>query len=125
MAQGRIALGPDRDGGVYLIGLTRHDRHLLEDVPWHTRSVLLALRRHAASTHPSPLLLELLGDIDTSRDLTRCAASSEIDDATRAILQQILSQTWSGDGPADRMRTGLRRVSASRGPPSISSLVAA
>jgi hypothetical protein len=74
-----VVLGPARDGGYYLIGLSRPMPELFHHIPWGTGRVLAdssaVLRRRGCQ----PALLDPLEDIDRPEDLPawRAIAASE------------------------------------------------
>ncbi|HAJ91242.1 MAG TPA: glycosyltransferase [Gammaproteobacteria bacterium] len=63
-----VVLGPAKDGGYYLIGMSSHHPGLFENIPWSTHRVLAAtetlLREQCLSWH----LLPLYRDVDTAED---------------------------------------------------------
>ncbi|HVH12616.1 MAG TPA: TIGR04282 family arsenosugar biosynthesis glycosyltransferase [Longimicrobium sp.] len=62
-------LGPARDGGYYLLGLTRPVGGVFDGIAWSTPDVLAATikRFHAAGIEPA--LLDELGDVDEVEDV--------------------------------------------------------
>ena len=62
-------LGPARDGGYYLLGLTRPVDGVFDGIAWSTPDVLAATisRFHAAGIEPA--LLDELGDVDEAEDV--------------------------------------------------------
>ncbi len=64
-----LVLGPARDGGYYLIGLTAPYPELFQDMPWGTAAVLTKTQTKAARLGLKTALLEPLTDIDRPEDL--------------------------------------------------------
>ena len=64
-----LVLGPARDGGYYLIGLTAPYPELFQDMPWGTDAVLAQTQIRAARLGLRTALLEPLTDIDRPEDL--------------------------------------------------------
>ncbi|MEZ6013862.1 MAG: TIGR04282 family arsenosugar biosynthesis glycosyltransferase [Planctomycetota bacterium] len=69
-----VCLGPARDGGYYLIGLTAPQPTLFRGVPWSTDTVLEITLRRAAAAALRARLLPVESDIDDGADLARLAA---------------------------------------------------
>ncbi|MCH6566941.1 MAG: TIGR04282 family arsenosugar biosynthesis glycosyltransferase [Nitrospinae bacterium] len=66
-----VVLGPADDGGYYLIGLTKPQKHLFDDIPWSTPEVLPTTLKRAAEARLRPALLEPWYDVDDREDLRR------------------------------------------------------
>jgi rSAM/selenodomain-associated transferase 1 len=64
-----LVLGPARDGGYYLIGLSRPQSRLFLDIPWGTAEVFNRTMEIANRLGMKPLILETLDDIDRPEDL--------------------------------------------------------
>lgn len=73
LSQFDVVLGPARDGGYYLIGITGPWRPELEaifdQIPWSTDQVLSITRRKLATADQAVSELEPREDIDTEREL--------------------------------------------------------
>ncbi|MBI5488040.1 MAG: TIGR04282 family arsenosugar biosynthesis glycosyltransferase [Deltaproteobacteria bacterium] len=69
LATSGVVLGPARDGGYYLIGLSRSAPELFDGIPWGTDRVLARTLEVIRSTGCSVLLLDPLADIDEPDDL--------------------------------------------------------
>lgn len=65
-----VVLGPSRDGGYYLIGLTRPCPELFTDVPWGSGRVLEATLSACRCAGLRVATLPVLRDVDTVEDLT-------------------------------------------------------
>ena len=63
-----LVLGPARDGGYWLIGLTRLHRQLFEGIAWSTETVLRETLARARSAGLTVKLLRELNDVDTLAD---------------------------------------------------------
>ena len=64
-----LVLGPARDGGYYLIGLTRPRPALFENMAWGTGSVFAATMERAAALGLTVRVLQERRDIDTLEDV--------------------------------------------------------
>ena len=64
-----LVLGPAKDGGYYLIGLSRPIAELFSEIPWGTPEVLKKTLRIAEALQLRVSLLELLDDVDRPEDL--------------------------------------------------------
>ena len=71
LSHGDLVLGPAKDGGYYLIGLTGYVPGLFRDIPWSTSGVLDATlaraREHGLRCH----LLQELEDLDEISNMRR------------------------------------------------------
>lgn len=76
LRQGRAVLGPARDGGYYLIGLTRACPALFRNMRWGSGAVLRDTMRAARGADLRFALLPTMRDIDTAADLTAVAPSA-------------------------------------------------
>ncbi len=68
-ARAQVVLGPSRDGGYYLVGLTSPQPELFRGLSWSTPAVLAETLCRARARSLSVHLLPLWRDIDTSNDL--------------------------------------------------------
>ncbi|MCG8386018.1 MAG: TIGR04282 family arsenosugar biosynthesis glycosyltransferase [Cytophagales bacterium] len=64
-----VVIGPARDGGYYLIGMTRPDAKVFDISAWSTSSVLEETLLRVQEQGLGCAMLEALGDIDTEEDL--------------------------------------------------------
>ncbi len=64
-------LGPARDGGYYLIGLSRRVPGVFEGIPWSTPEVLAKTLEKLDQRGIRPELLETLSDVDVAEDLEK------------------------------------------------------
>lgn len=65
----QTVIGPARDGGYYLLGMTNFYPSLFEDKPWSTSSVFEETIRQFEQMNLSYKSLPVLNDIDTEADL--------------------------------------------------------
>jgi rSAM/selenodomain-associated transferase 1 len=70
-----IVLGPARDGGYYLVGMSTHHCGVFTDIPWGTGEVLERTLRLADKLGLQYHLLEARSDIDTPDDYHAWRAS--------------------------------------------------
>lgn len=68
---GKAVLGPAKDGGYYLIGLSRRDPlpPVFEDIEWGTDGVYAQTVSRLASSAIETVMLPVLADLDTAEDL--------------------------------------------------------
>ncbi|MSR42868.1 MAG: glycosyltransferase [Pedosphaera sp.] len=69
-----LVLGPARDGGYWLIGLTQSQPVLFENIPWSTACVFEETVRRAESARLRVHRLRELEDVDTAADWRRFEA---------------------------------------------------
>lgn len=65
----QAVVGPARDGGYYLLGLTGPVEGIFEGIAWSTPGVLAATLERLQTAGISPALLETLRDVDEAEDL--------------------------------------------------------
>ncbi len=65
----QAVIGPARDGGYYLLGLTRLVEGVFEGIAWSTPGVLQATLERLEVAGITPALLETLTDVDVVGDL--------------------------------------------------------
>ena len=63
-----IVVGPARDGGYYLLGVSSPSTRLFEAIPWSTEKVLEETLSRAEEAGLSVALLPVLSDVDTAED---------------------------------------------------------
>lgn len=71
LARHDAVLGPAEDGGYVLLGVSRADGRLFDDIPWGTDQVLAVTRDRLEALGWNWLELEPRGDIDRPEDLVR------------------------------------------------------
>ena len=69
LGNGEIVLGPARDGGYYLVGLSRMRQGLFDAIPWGTAEVAAVTRNRAAQQGVDVVELAELADVDVPEDL--------------------------------------------------------
>lgn len=62
-------IGPARDGGYYLLGMTGMIGGVFEGIAWSTPGVLAATLDRLRAARVEPAMLETLADVDTVEDL--------------------------------------------------------
>ncbi|MDR4507945.1 MAG: TIGR04282 family arsenosugar biosynthesis glycosyltransferase [Candidatus Brocadiaceae bacterium] len=69
-----IVIGPCRDGGYYLLGMSKVATELFEDIPWSSHLVFKQTMKKAVKNDLSVHILKKLVDIDTLDDLLSSSA---------------------------------------------------
>ncbi len=64
-----VVFGPAEDGGYYLIGMTKPQKHIFENKPWSEASLLETTLQELDKKNVKVSLLKTLNDIDTFEDL--------------------------------------------------------
>ena len=64
-----IVIGPSRDGGYYLIAMSRYSEEVFKDIPWSTNTVFKKTLEKAKKTGLLPALLPEWYDVDETGDL--------------------------------------------------------
>ena len=101
-----LILGPAKDGGYYLIGMTAPHPDLFRDIPWSTNQVLALTQEKATAAGLKSALLPIWSDVDTLDDLQalidECAA-----DKKRPKQERVFSMRTAGSLEllAKRLRT--------------------
>jgi len=97
----RVVLGPSDDGGYYLIGLKKPDRHLFEQIDWSTERVLKQTIQRANDIELEVKLLPAGYDVDDEAGLRRLndellrnglGSSSEVAPSTRRFLAALVER---------------------------------
>lgn len=106
LAQHDLVIGPARDGGYYLIGLTKPCPTLFTDIPWSTDQVLALTQQKAAAAGLRTSLLPAWSDIDTLDDLHALIDDSAAD-KKRPKQERVFSMRTAGtlELLATRLRT--------------------
>ena len=96
----RVVLGPSKDGGYYLIGVTKPQRHLFEQIDWSTERVLTQTIQRATEIGLEVKLLPNGYDVDDDASLRRLCnelLAEHGDDSvapnTRRFLADLFEQT--------------------------------
>jgi uncharacterized protein len=90
----RVVLGPSDDGGYYLIGVTKPDRGLFEQIDWSTERVFDQTLQHAAEIGLEIKLLPWEYDVDDATTLRRLCnelLSGSSDDSVAPNTRRFLS----------------------------------
>lgn len=97
---GRIVLGPDRRGGVYLLGLSRaqFNADRLAQLPWQTDQLRQAIQAWFGSDQAHSL--PALGDINSAADLLTYRSDSARTLLLVKQLQRLLHAVLAVPGPA-------------------------
>ena len=90
-----FVLGPARDGGYYLVGLTRPAPELFHDIPWSSDRVLAATRDRADRAGLRTALLQTWRDVDTIDDLQALIQESSAE-AGRPSAGRTVSMRTAG-----------------------------
>jgi len=64
-----IVIGPSRDGGYYLIAMSRYSEEVFKDIPWSTNTVFKITLEKAKKAGLLPAFLPEWYDVDESDDL--------------------------------------------------------
>lgn len=73
----RVVIGPARDGGYYLLGMSQYYPDIFTDKSWSTPTVLTETIEQLQEQNISYTLLPKLNDIDTYKDLKASKLSHE------------------------------------------------
>ena len=71
LSDNKLVYGPAKDGGYYLVGMSRLIKEVFEDVPWSSDQTLKNSLSKADECNYSVGFTETLSDIDTIDDLKR------------------------------------------------------
>ena len=95
----RVVLGPSDDGGYYLIGMKKPNRHLFERIDWSTERVLNQTMERAAEIGLEVKLLPTGYDVDDGASLRRLceellghSANASVAPRTRKFLRQLVAR---------------------------------
>lgn len=69
LAENDVVIGPSKDGGYYLLGMSQPHTTLFDGIAWSTDTVLTATLHKAAAQHLQVSLLPALSDLDNENDL--------------------------------------------------------
>lgn len=112
VAAGRIAIGPAKDGGYYLIGLPHRAEFLFDEMPWGTDRVLTETLARLGEQAIAPVLLPELADLDRPEDLARWPQLTARRSPFALIGAKPLPPAKFGD--PDRTATGAARAQVSQ-----------
>lgn len=93
LKENAVVLGPTKNNGVYLIGLTKAAFNKLDfaRLPWQTNQALKSLQQIAAAANYSVDLLPLLNDINSAADLKQIISQFIPQISSLKYLQCILA----------------------------------
>ena len=74
LGEAQAVIGPAEDGGYYLLGLKAPAPWLFDDMDWGTETVFAETMRRFAANGMSPVVLDILADVDRPEDLVRWPA---------------------------------------------------
>lgn len=91
--QSEVILGPAKDGGVYLLGLSRraYHRRLFCGLPWQTDELFEALCAYSHLRDNIPLLLDEEEDADDAVSFQRLLGLLPFYSRLRRVLEKILA----------------------------------
>ncbi len=106
MSQHDLVIGPARDGGYYLIGLTRPHPELFINIPWSTDRVMDLTQQKAVAAGLKIAILPTWSDVDTVDDL-RALIDENVADKKRPKQERVFSMRTAGtlELLAKRLRT--------------------
>lgn len=78
LSQNDIVIGPAKDGGYYLLGMSRFYPELFRDIPWSTSKVLELTLDKAEESNLDYEFLKILSDIDTIEDWQNFTSKNKI-----------------------------------------------
>jgi len=104
LADHDLVLGPARDGGYYLVGLTRPRPGLFKGVDWSTPRVLEQTLARAEGLKVK--LLERLSDVDRSGDLELFQAENRLGPGTVSVIIPALNEAESLSSCLDAVLAG-------------------
>jgi rSAM/selenodomain-associated transferase 1 len=90
-----LVIGPARDGGYYLIGLTRPRPELFVDIPWSSDRVLALTQAKASAAGLKTALLPIWSDVDTIDHLHALIDESAAD-KKRPKQERVFSMRTAG-----------------------------
>jgi len=88
-------LGPDHQGGIYLLGVTRSNFHLLSGICWNSNSDFAQLLLKCQQEEQAAAILDTRSDLDSPADLkrilqdTKCHVGREV----RHLLRRLLGSS--------------------------------
>jgi rSAM/selenodomain-associated transferase 2/rSAM/selenodomain-associated transferase 1 len=103
-----VVIGPARDGGYYLIGLSRPAPDLFDRIPWGTGDVLQRTLDAAAASNRRVSLLDPLEDVDRPEDIP--VWEQEVRDEGLSGEPKTLSIIIPTLDEADRIESALTRT---------------
>ncbi|MGF7214494.1 glycosyltransferase A (GT-A) superfamily protein (DUF2064 family) [Spirosoma lacussanchae] len=95
LAAGQLPAGPDRRGGLYLVGFdqTRFKADAVAQLPWQTSQLADALRQFVSSQDTALLELPVRTDLNNSADIIRIRWTGQVASRLLNTIRQALSPT--------------------------------
>ena len=84
-------LGPSEDGGFYLIGLSRLEYGLFDDVVWSSETAFAQTHANLTGLEMPPVFLPELYDIDREQDLLRLESDLRVDPSRAPCIARWFS----------------------------------
>lgn len=78
LTQNDLVIGPAKDGGYYLLGMSRFFPELFKEIPWSTSKVLELTLDRADESNLDYEFLKILSDIDTFEDWNKFTSTNRI-----------------------------------------------
>lgn len=94
----KFVVGPSRDGGFYLMGLSRKQFNEISflELPWQSRSLEKSISLQIAASQTEVIKLDTLLDVDSASDLKALfKVSQHISEKLLSILSSLLNTTVS------------------------------
>jgi hypothetical protein len=118
LGDGKVALGPSPDGGVYLIGVSGDPRGLLGEVRWRTAHVLEDLLFAIEERGKDVALLRELADVDRRSDLRLLSVATGLDPELLRLVRTLLRRSSRrAEAVAGRTLSAYAPLSGARPPP--------
>lgn len=123
---GRVVLGPDNRGGLYLLGLSREqfNADVLRELPWQTNQLHRAIRVHFSAY--TVLQLRALSDINATADIWAYQADIQSLRAFISLLLRLIDRwasSWSQSVEHRATKPNVYRTGPLRAPPLSMSLL--
>jgi len=99
-------LGPAADGGYYLIGLTRSEESLFEDIAWGRQEVLARTLEMARKAGLATALLQTLPDVDRKEDLGIWKTALKLSPPRITVIIPTLNEASGIAATLDALKTG-------------------
>jgi rSAM/selenodomain-associated transferase 1 len=103
-------VGPCRDGGYYLLGLTRLEPALLRGVPWSTAVTRVRTLERLRARHYCVAILKTWFDVDEGRDLKRLTALLRRRVVCAEETSRVLCLEYEAQDDAVRVDAAARRT---------------
>lgn len=102
LSQADVVIGPAEDGGYYLLGTTRYDARLFEQIEWSTERVYEQTVERVREAGMQYELLRVQRDLDDAADLRAllqadAAADDTIVRTTREKIMACVTESWNDE----------------------------